>query len=145
MNLAQDLLRKSSGYIHQMPKSIKQPKAAKAGLTRKPNTDTKYLDEDGQPAYRGDIAIKYGVSEAKVRDLFNKYHYEEVYRLISTDLRSKNGQGKIYALPCGEWASSQAVADFYGVSRSVIQRAWTAHDKCPIKSNEYLMDRFFTH
>tara|TARA_R110000851_G_scaffold140488_2_gene277850 strand:- start:27 stop:491 length:465 start_codon:yes stop_codon:yes gene_type:complete len=148
MNLAQDLLRKSTGYIHAMPVSVNQPVRAYASKNKRNlNERTQYVNESGQSCYRGDIADKYGVSPSKVKDLFDKYSPDEVYRLIGTDLRSKNGKDKgkdkVYALPCGKWATSQIVANYYFVSRSVIQRAWVVHGKDPTKANEYLMKRFF--
>jgi hypothetical protein len=148
MNLANDLLRKAAGHIHTMPVSLNQPvRAYKAKNVRNLNERTQYVNENGQPCFRADIAHKYGVSPSKVKDLFDKYSPEVVYRLINTDLRGKNGKcdgkDKVYALPCGKWATSLAVANYYFVSRSVIQRAWVTHDKDPVKANQYLMDRFF--
>jgi hypothetical protein len=106
-----------------------------------------YVNEKGQPCYRADIAKEYGVSGAKVKDLFDKYPPYLVYQLISNDLRAGNGKrgnkGKVYALPSGVYCTSQEVADYYGISRSSIQRTWVNYNKDPVKANAYLMDRFF--
>ena len=104
--------------------------------------EVKYVDELGQPSTAMAIAKKYKVSRFKVRGLFSKYSPEKAYSLISKDQRELNGQREVYALPNGEWSTSQEVADYYQVSRSVVQRAWTKYGKCSVKANTYLMDRF---
>lgn len=102
----------------------------------------KYVDELGQPSTAMAIAKKHKVSRFKVRDLFSKYSPDKAYSLIGKDQRKLNGQRKVYALPNGEWSTSQEVADYYQVSRSVVQRAWTEFNKCSVKANAYLMKRF---
>ena len=143
MNLAQDLLRKSSGYIHEMPESVMtKRKLSISGTSRRPPMG-KYVDETGLVVTCLSLAIKYGTNEAKVRKAFSGNTPEKAHKILKTDLRVSNGQRGVYFLPDGTDTSSQKVADFYGVSRSVIQRAWTAHDKDPVKANAYLMERYF--
>lgn len=140
ISLANDLVRKSNGHIHTMPVIAKKPKAKKP--RNKFQLTGLYVDENGKEVSIVEISKKHNVSQCKIRRLFLKHDYKKVYELIGIDARANNGQKEVYALPCGKWVSAQAVADHYQVSRSVIQRAWTSHGKCPIKANNYLTDRF---
>jgi hypothetical protein len=148
MNLAQDLLRKSTGYIHEMTLSIKHPvKPYETRHTSNPSKCSQYFDECGQPCSMSYIARKYQATPAKVKKLFDQHTLDDFYSLIGIDQRSKNGKydsrGKTYALPSGEYCTSQEVADYYGISRSSIQRVWVDYGKDSVKSNQYLMAKYF--
>jgi hypothetical protein len=137
MNLANDLLRKSTGYIHEMPK----PKAAGVIMSENPS---KYLDENGNPAKQWDIALKYGVSHSKVKFLFDRHEYQKVYRLINLDGRAGNGQRGVYHYPDGSDASYDKLAKFYGISTATIQKAWRDNGKDSAKANQHLTARHLT-
>ena len=138
MNLAQDILRKSSGYIHEMPEAAEKEKS------RRPNKDSRYVDKHGQQAYRGDIAKEFGVSPSKVKCLFDKYpDYRDVYKHISIDERKNNGEKDVYFLPDGTSSTAKKVGEFYGIGKFIVQQAWRDHDKNPVKANAYLMERYF--
>jgi hypothetical protein len=149
MNFANDLLKKAAGNIelNYLPAQAPQ-KLASLNNDPTPDKGNDYVNELGQPCFKQQIATKYRVSPAKVKDLFDKYPPYLVYKLIGTDQRASNGKyqgrGKVYALPSGEWCTSQQVADFYRFSRSVIQRAWVDYNKDPVKANQYLMSKFFS-
>lgn len=135
MNLASDLIRKAGGYIHTMP----EPKASAVVMNEKPS---KYLDESGKPARQCDIALKYGVSHSKVKFLFDRYEYQEAYRLINIDGRAGNGQRGIYHYPDGSPASYDRLAKFYGISTATVQRAWRINGKDSILANKYLSSKY---
>jgi hypothetical protein len=148
MNLAHDLLRKSTGYIHEMPLSTEHPvKLYETRHTANPSKCSQYFDECGQPCSMSYIANKYQATPAKVKKLFDKNTLDDFYSLIGSDQRSKNGKydsrGKTYALPSGEYCTSQEVADYYGISRSSIQRTWVDNGKDSIRSNQHLMEKHF--
>tara|TARA_R110000744_G_scaffold246942_1_gene363435 strand:- start:8367 stop:8822 length:456 start_codon:yes stop_codon:yes gene_type:complete len=133
MSLANDLVKKTLG---QMPEFIQPPtRAAKGVKVMSPSKDSIYVTKDGEQSSRMDIARKYGVLHTKVKYLFEKYSPEEAYRLINTDLRIANGQKGIYFLPTGESVSAQKLADFYGTSRSSVQRSYRDNNKDPALSN----------
>lgn len=130
MNLANDLLRKANGYIHQMPiqkekkKKLIKEKAASASKGRE------YLDELGLPTTRQDIAIKHKCSPTKVRFLFDRYgDYRTVYKLIGVDKRTANHAKQVYFMNDGSVSTAQRLADHYDTSRSKIQRAYVVANK----------------
>lgn len=134
MNLANDLVRKAGGYIHTMPKPKPKstPKPSTSAVNEKPS---RYLDEEGKPTRRCDIAQKYNVSPAKVKFLFDRHEYQEVYRLINIDGRAGNGQRGIYHYPDGSDASYAKLAKFYNVSSTTIQRVWRNNNKDSVLAN----------
>ena len=142
ISLANDLLRKSNGHIHTMPLSInhKPEPVMQSKTKRKP--PAKYVDENGKPEFRSVIAKRFGVSPTKVAHLFGKYPADEVYRLINTDIRQRNGQRGVYSLPCGKEETSAGVGEYYGVNRSTVQRAWFVADKDAAKAHLSLATRF---
>ena len=141
MSLADDLVIKLTAPIHTMPLSITGNTKKKApDDLRKPSG--KYVDEDGKVTTCLELANKYGTYQAKVRKLFDNNPANEAHRLLKTDLRAANGQSGVYFLPNGTDTTSQKVADYYGVSLSTVQKAWTKFKKDPVKANEHLMAKF---
>ena len=100
--------------------------------------DIKYVDELGRPSTAMSIANKHKVSRFKVRDLFSKHSPEKAYSLIDKDQRSLNGQRNIYFNDQGVSASSQELGDYYGVSRSTVQRKYRECNKDWRKANPLL-------
>ena len=140
-SLANHLVSKSKGHIHTMPLPLlKSDKVKVYGESFGPTG--KYLDENGKVTSINKIATKHNVSQCKVRRLFLVHNYQEVYRLIGLDARANNGRKEVYALPCGKFVPARLVAEYYGVSLSLIQRTWVNHKKCSVKANAYLMDKF---
>lgn len=140
ISLAQDLARKNQGYIPSLP-IIDKPlvKPVKAKVPRTPHKSTRYVDEQGQRTYRNLIALKYDCSPAKVKALFDQYSdYNDVYREITKDKRADNHAFEVYFAPDGSVSTAKKLAEYYGTSRSSIQRAWTLNGKCSVKANEYL-------
>ena len=142
LTFAQSLVAKLDGHTHTMPKSILTKRdVAKLGISARPPTG-KYVDEDGIPTTCLLIAIKNNASEAKVRKLFKDNTIEEAYRLVKTDLRSSNGQGGIYFLPCGTESTAEGVGEYYHVSRRTVQKYWADSGKDPVLANKCLTDSF---
>ena len=140
MSLANDLVRKVSAPIHIMPKSIiVKPEPKK---TKRAPRGAKVPDENGKLEFIAVIAKRFNVSPSKVKHLHAKYSLEEVYRLINTDIRVRNGQKGVYFLPCGKDATADCVGKYYGISRSTVQRAWFVADKDPVKAHLSLATRF---
>ena len=144
ISLAQDLARKNQGYIPNIiiiDKPLVKPVRAK--VPRTPRKSTQYIDEKGQRTYRKAIAAKYGCSSAKVKTLFDRYdNYEDVYREIGKDRRADNHAFEVYFMSDGSVSTAKKLAAHYGTSRSSIHRAWTKFDKCSIKANEYLENKY---
>lgn len=140
ISLAQDLARKNQGYIPSITiidKPLVRP--VKTKVPRTPRKSTRYVDESGQRTYRKVIAAKYGCSDAKVKFLFDRYdNYSDVYREITKDKRKDNHAFEVYFAPDGSVSTAKKLAEYYGTSRSMVQRAWTLNGKCSIKGNEYL-------
>jgi len=141
MSLADDLVLKLTAPIHTMPLSIANNIEKKMPDEWR-NLSGKYVDEDGKITSCLELANKYGTYQEKVRRLFKNNPASEAHRLLKTDLRATNGQRGIYLLPDGTDTTSQKVADYYGVSLSTVQKAWTKFKKDPVKANEHLMAKF---
>lgn len=137
MNLANDLLRKNNGYIHQMPKSINQQVLKKA-IGNRHRVTGKYLDEAGKPTSILLIAEKYQVSPCKVRRLFLEHRYEDVYKLIKKDMRKNNHREKVYKFDDGRISTSDGLAKHYGVSKSTIQRCYRDAKKEYLQANKLI-------
>lgn len=139
ISLANDLLRKSQGYVHAIPV---KPVAINIQINKKQQRSSgKFFTEEGLPELCINIASKYRTNQKKVREAFNGRTIAEAYDYIKTDQRANNGQIGVYLMPDGSDTTARDLAKYYGTSLSTIQRAFAKFKKCPIKSNEYLCEK----
>jgi len=98
----------------------------------------KYRLPNGEVTTMKNIQAMTGKCWKKIKQCFEFYDYQTAWEMLDVDLRYLNHGRKVYRFDSGAYTTAKLLGDFYGVSKTTVQRYYRKADKDYTKANQLL-------